>query len=100
MEGSIDTNSNLMKPTKFLDSAYQLVVSTALQLVQMNAKKELKTSEMEAVSTSASDSLPEINLGQVSWHDQPDDCWIVLYDRVYDITEFLREVKIKRFWHF
>ncbi|KAK6619077.1 hypothetical protein RUM44_003459 [Polyplax serrata] len=36
-------------------------------------------------------TLREIDLHQVSWHDQPDDCWIVLYDRVYDVTEFLQE---------
>lgn len=31
-------------------------------------------------------------LEEVSWHDTPDDCWIVIYDRVYDITDFLYKV--------
>ena len=32
-----------------------------------------------------------IPLDTVAWHDNCDDCWIVLYDRVYDITQFLRD---------
>lgn len=35
-----------------------------------------------------------ITLEEVSWHDTPGDCWIIVYDRVYDITDFLNEVRI------
>lgn len=31
----------------------------------------------------------QITLDEVSYHDTITDCWIVLYDRVYDITDFL-----------
>ncbi|XP_055540129.1 uncharacterized protein LOC129726906 [Wyeomyia smithii] len=31
----------------------------------------------------------QITLDEVSYHDTPNDCWIVLFDRVYDITSFL-----------
>lgn len=31
-----------------------------------------------------------ISLDEVAWHDAPDDCWLVIYDHVYDCTEFLR----------
>ncbi|XP_064546774.1 cytochrome b5 [Drosophila montana] len=34
---------------------------------------------------------PEITLEEVAHHDSYDDCWIVIYDRVYDVTHFLRE---------
>lgn len=33
-----------------------------------------------------------ITLSEVAYHDTPKDCWIVIYDRVYDITHFLDEV--------
>ncbi|XP_034474363.1 cytochrome b5 [Drosophila innubila] len=36
-------------------------------------------------------SVAEITLEEVAHHDSFDDCWIVIYDRVYDVTEFLRE---------
>ncbi|XP_067001496.2 uncharacterized protein [Anabrus simplex] len=32
-----------------------------------------------------------VSLEEVAWHDNIADCWIVLYDRVYDITSFLSE---------
>lgn len=35
--------------------------------------------------------LPIYTLNEVSYHDMYDDCWIILYDRVYDITRFLQE---------
>ncbi|XP_065072579.1 acyl-lipid (8-3)-desaturase B-like [Ochlerotatus camptorhynchus] len=31
----------------------------------------------------------QITLDEVAYHDTMNDCWIVLYDRVYDITNFL-----------
>lgn len=36
-------------------------------------------------------SAPEITLEEVAQHDSFDDCWIVIYDRVYDVTHFLRK---------
>ncbi len=35
------------------------------------------------------DSLPEYTLDEVSWHDSRDDCWIVLQDKIYNITSLL-----------
>lgn len=32
------------------------------------------------------------SLSEVAEHDNYNDCWIVLYDRVYNVTEFLNEV--------
>ncbi|XP_052132992.1 uncharacterized protein LOC113215991 [Frankliniella occidentalis] len=32
-----------------------------------------------------------IPLSVVSLHDSPGDCWVVVYDRVYDITPMLHE---------
>ena len=34
-------------------------------------------------------ALPAFTLDQVSEHCWADDCWLVLYDRVYDVTRFL-----------
>ena len=35
--------------------------------------------------------MEEYTLDEVSKHDQKHDCWIVIREKVYDITEFLRE---------
>lgn len=34
-----------------------------------------------------------ISLEEISWHDNEKDCWVVIYDRVYDLTNFLQEVR-------
>lgn len=36
--------------------------------------------------------LPEITLMEVSSHDCLLDCWIVIYDRVYNVTKFMERV--------
>lgn len=41
-------------------------------------------------ANSASERL--ITLREVDAHCSYDDCWIVLYDRVYDVTQFLQIV--------
>lgn len=32
--------------------------------------------------------LNQISLKEVAEHDTIEDCWVVIYDRVYDITNF------------
>lgn len=34
--------------------------------------------------------LRTIHLDEVAWHDASNDCWLVIYDYVYDCTEFLK----------
>lgn len=51
-----------------------------------------------AVNSSAGDKRSskaaelEISLLEVAQHDSFSDCWVVIYDRVYDITDFLHSV--------
>jgi len=47
-----------------------------------------KSSSQEASSLHL---LPQYSLSDVSEHYHPNDCWIVVYDRVYDATEFINE---------
>ncbi|GAB6021065.1 hypothetical protein CHUAL_003699 [Chamberlinius hualienensis] len=48
---------------------------------------ERKTS----VTTSSLRPFREYSLEEVSWHWEAHDCWIVMYDKVYDVTDFLKE---------
>ena len=38
-----------------------------------------------------STDLLEYSLRQVAEHSTPLDCWIVIYDKIYDVTDFLQE---------
>ena len=37
------------------------------------------------------EDLPEYSLADVSEHATLSDCWIVMFDRVYDVTKFIDE---------
>lgn len=37
-------------------------------------------------------NLKKISLEEVADHDCADDCWMIIYDRVYELTRFLKEV--------
>ncbi|EFN87907.1 Cytochrome b5 [Harpegnathos saltator] len=36
------------------------------------------------------DGLRTIDLDEVAWHDTVDNCWLVIYDYVYDCTDFFK----------
>ncbi|XP_050078711.1 cytochrome b5-like [Anopheles maculipalpis] len=64
--------------------------ATILQLA-MAALRLTKAAGTDGNSNGHQQRLrPQITLSEVAYHDCYDDCWIVLYDRVYDITNFLR----------
>lgn len=45
----------------------------------------------ESTKRQSCDNLPEYTLAEVSEHWQTNDCWVVVEDLVYDITEFVDE---------
>lgn len=61
---------------------------------------DLESSVKKVFSSKNDQGLPKktqvldrfITMEEVSWHDESDDCWIIIFDKVYDITEFLDEV--------
>ena len=36
--------------------------------------------------------LPVISMNEVAEHADPSDAWMVIYDKVFDVTSFLNEV--------
>lgn len=66
-------------------------------LLQMARLVSLRLSSVGQEAATRPDSRvqtarPEISLREVAQHDSIDDCWMVIYDRVYDVTEFLSSV--------
>lgn len=64
----------------------------ALRLVNPWAAEKTQqwSSSVEPGSPAAQENV--ITLAEVSLHDSYNDCWVVIYDRVYDITSFFDEV--------
>ncbi|XP_011871054.1 PREDICTED: cytochrome b5 isoform X2 [Vollenhovia emeryi] len=85
------------------------LVSLAVRSVELGDVKPLRESYLQVERdnvTEKSDTIREqryrpkeksrdevrtIHLAEVGGHDEPDDCWLVIYDYVYDLTEFLME---------
>lgn len=83
-----------------MDSGNQLNASSVLEIT---SKQEMLTLALRTLRMSKSnlnsvspDTVPDerrvISLNEVSHHDTADDCWIILFDRVYDVTAFLDKV--------
>lgn len=53
------------------------------------------SSAQQAQQQQPSSKLAEYSLEEVSWHDSRHDCWIVLHDRIYDVTSLVNGVR----WH-
>lgn len=73
-----------LNPTDLLSFAM-----TALRLSVSKPKREKFT-------PTGPDSI--ITLEEISWHDNEKDCWVIIYDRVYDLTNFFDEVIISLYF--
>lgn len=69
-------NANILQ----LTMAALRLTSTAVSTVQL------------ATLDSNASKLREISLDEVSRHYDRSDCWLIIYDRVYDVTRFLDTV--------
>lgn len=67
------------------------MVTMAVRTLRL--QKSTLVSETESETVLNEEKCRRIyTLSEVSEHDTYDDCWIVLYDRVYNVTQFLNEV--------
>lgn len=74
------------------NDADQVNLSLVLRTLRLT-KTNLYTSNKDGVI--AEDKRRRIiSLIEVANHDVIEDCWIILYDRVYDVTHFLDSVSI------
>lgn len=71
-------NANILQ----LTMAALRLTSTAVSTVQLTT-----------LDSNAS-KLREISLDEVSLHYDRSDCWLIIYDRVYDVTRFLDTVSL------
>lgn len=62
--------------------------SSTLRLAASALNKLQQHNDQHSLASLA--HLPEYTLEQVSWHDRIDDCWIVLHDKVYNVTKMVQ----------
>ncbi len=39
------------------------------------------------------DELPEVDEEEVALHNTPEDLWIIIYGKVYDVTEYVSSIQ-------
>lgn len=72
----------------------QQVLTTVLRTLRWSKSNALLSNDETVLNQEK--CRPIISLSEVAEHDSFDDCWIILYDRVYDVTDFLNEVNINQ----
>lgn len=93
-----DTKQKQNQETEINSNANEIIAKG--QHLFSNALRTLRWSKSKIVVNNDETILiqekcrPIISLKEVADHDSYNDCWIILYDRVYDVTEFLNEVNI------
>ncbi|XP_072393355.1 cytochrome b5-like [Diabrotica undecimpunctata] len=66
------------------------VASALFSVFSLSAPRpQIQFADSSGLSVSGLPGERVITLEEVSRHDTDKDCWVVIYDRVYDITEFL-----------
>lgn len=65
----------------------------SIAMTALRISVPVKSRKKSLCSGRAKNSI--ISLEEMSWHDNEKDCWVVIYDRVYDLTNFLDEVRCR-----
>ena len=52
--------------------------------------KDQKKKRSRRKSRGEDEKLQTISLDEVAWHDTSDDCWVAIYDYVYNCTDFIK----------
>lgn len=68
----------------------QLLSTQVATFITVAAKSISETWNQQQQSSQVCKKIsPEFTLSEVAEHNNSEDCWIVIYDKVYDITKFL-----------
>ena len=52
--------------------------------------KDVEKKRFRRKSRGGEEKLQTISLDEVAWHDTYDDCWVAIYDYVYNCTDFVK----------
>lgn len=81
-------------PTADIESSETASAATSFITTTLRSIFFSKASSTSGQESEIDKKLKNISLVEVSNHDSFDDCWIIIYDRIYDVTGFLHQVSI------
>lgn len=82
-----------LESTEANNESSNFLSSTIRSLFKRESEIDKHLTEIEY-----NNSLKQYTLDEVRLHDSWGDCWIIIYDRVYDITQFLHQVSEKSYF--
>ncbi|XP_066255058.1 uncharacterized protein [Euwallacea similis] len=88
---SRNTQSNIICSVSRLETSILAKYIMAKVITNILMSSSSSGSSVQIPQSTVQSERRVIDLQEVSWHDTYRDCWIVVYDRVYDITRFLEE---------
>ncbi|XP_035733981.1 cytochrome B5-like protein isoform X1 [Vespa mandarinia] len=83
---ALDMTDSETKRDGFLSITREQTYKTSSDVTSKEKTRRLKRNE----EASRLGELRCISLDEVAWHDTPNNCWIIIYDYVYDCTELLK----------
>jgi len=86
----LETTSEVASTTQVLQAAVSSFQTLSAILGLSAYIEPSRPREKSSPASSTSPLIKTYTLDDVSEHCWNDDCWIVLFDRVYDVTNFLR----------
>lgn len=91
--GSVEVRTSSSSTADQQNTSFLQLAMTALRLTTSAANSVTVAAKNSSASDRNNNTVrhrKQYTLDEVSYHDTFGDCWIVLYDRVYDITDFLQ----------
>lgn len=83
---ALDMTDSETKRDGFLSVTREQTYETSSNVMSKEEMRKLKRNQEDSILG----ELRCISLDEVAWHDTPNNCWIIIYDYVYDCTELLK----------
>lgn len=96
------SNNNILHHDEVNSNGIEIIAKgQSMLILALRTLRLSKSNQLNQFAVNADEQIlaeekcrPTISLREVLEHDCIDDCWIVLFDRVYNVTDFLHQVKI------
>ncbi|XP_026668586.1 cytochrome B5-like protein [Ceratina calcarata] len=86
---SLELREARPQESNFFDLEKQNVAIERDEAEKQSRRARHSLGEIKSSSKEETKKLKTINLDEVSWHDTADNCWVVIHDFVYDVTDFV-----------
>lgn len=70
------------------DSLHYLNTDGIVEIGALISDPEPSPTEIDTPAPQTAEPKPDVTLNELSAHDNPENCWVLFYDQVFDLTEY------------